>query len=441
MTVDREYCMSSFLTYRTIQDPEYALCRLAAGAALFPAAAGQSACPCATARRWKTSCGAPHSEACKDGKAALALSGGIDSAALARFMPKGSTAYTFRCVVPGMQVTDESPGAARYAEACGLKHKIIDIYWEDFEALTPKLMKRKGMPVHSIEIQIYKAALQAKRDGFERLIFGETADVIYGGLDGLLSKDWLAGDFIERFAFVPAWKVLRDARLVVKPMLAYERDGHIDPHEFISQFFIREVVTSYFNACGCADIEATLPYLGTYLDAPLDYARVRGGENKYLVREMFRRLYPGFVAPKKLPMPRATNEWFRDWKGPTRPEFLPHCTDNMTGDQKWLVYCLEMFLNLLDTNFAGSAGWPGQRRSARSRRTPAPRAGGGCAAFRFGWGGRASAAVFGSASGWRFYDAANVRRFWALSFRGRRGFPFYRSRMSIRGGRTLEKGN
>ena len=295
-------------------------------------------------------------EACKDGKAALALSGGIDSAALARFMPKGSTAYTFRCVVPGMQVTDESPGAARYAEACGLKHKIIDIYWEDFEALTPKLMKRKGMPVHSIEIQIYKAALQAKRDGFERLIFGETADVIYGGLDGLLSKDWLAGDFIERFAFVPAWKVLRDARLVVKPMLAYERDGHIDPHEFISQFFIREVVTSYFNACCCADIEATLPYLGTYLDAPLDYARVRGGENKYLVREMFRRLYPGFVAPKKLPMPRATNEWFKDWKGPTRPEFLPHCTDNMTGDQKWLVYCLEMFLNLLDTNFAGSAG-------------------------------------------------------------------------------------
>ena len=178
-------------------------------------------------------------EACKDGKAALALSGGIDSAALARFMPKGSTAYTFRCVVPGMQVTDESPGAARYAEKCGLDHRIVDIYWEDFEALTPALMKRKGMPVHSIEIQIYKAALQAKRDGFERLIFGETADVIYGGLDGLLSRDWLAGDFIERFAFVPAWKV-RCAGCAAgdRFMLAYERDGHIDPHEF-TQFFIQ----------------------------------------------------------------------------------------------------------------------------------------------------------------------------------------------------------
>ena len=355
MTVDREYCMSSFLTYRTIQDPEYAFADWLP-ARRFSLPPLDKRLPVRDSETLENELRRATQEACKDGKAALALSGGIDSAALARFMPKGSTAYTFRCVVPGMQVTDESPGAARYAEACGLKHKIIDIYWEDFEALTPKLMKRKGMPVHSIEIQIYKAALQAKRDGFERLIFGETADVIYGGLDGLLSKDWLAGDFIERFAFVPAWKVLRDARLVVKPMLAYERDGHIDPHEFISQFFIREVVTSYFNACGCADIEATLPYLGTYLDAPLDYARVRGGENKYLVREMFRRLYPGFVAPKKLPMPRATNEWFKDWKGPTRPDFLPHCTDNMTGDQKWLVYCLEMFLNLLDTNFAGSAG-------------------------------------------------------------------------------------
>ena len=86
---------------------------------------------------------------------------------------------------------------------------------------------------------------------------------------------------------------------------------------------------------------------------PLDYARVRGGESKYLVREVFKSLYPDFVAPPKLPMPRATNEWFKDWKGPVRPEFLPHCTDNMTGDQKWLVYCLDMFLNLLDSGFEG----------------------------------------------------------------------------------------
>ena len=36
----------------------------------------------------------------QDKKIALALSGGIDSAILAKFMPEGSVAYTFKCIVP-----------------------------------------------------------------------------------------------------------------------------------------------------------------------------------------------------------------------------------------------------------------------------------------------------------------------------------------------------
>jgi len=47
-------------------------------------------------------------------------------------------------------------------------------------------------------------------------------------------------------------------------------------------------------------------------------------------------------------MPRPVNEWFADWVGPTRPEFIPHCTDDMTGDQKWMVWCLERYLNIIE---------------------------------------------------------------------------------------------
>ena len=114
------------------------------------------------------------------------MSGGIDSAIIAKYMPKGSTAYTFKCVVPGTEVTDESAQAAKYAKECGLKHKVIEIYWEDFVRFAPELMKHKGAPIHSIEVQIYKAALKAKEEGFERLIFGESSDVSYGGLSCLL---------------------------------------------------------------------------------------------------------------------------------------------------------------------------------------------------------------------------------------------------------------
>ena len=143
MTVDREYCMSSFLTYRIIADMERCF---APGVEPRRFPFPEKRLPVRDSQTLLAELERATREACKDGKAALALSGGIDSAILARFMPKGSTAYTFRCVVPGMQVTDESPAAARFAAECGLKHEIIDIYWEDFEALTPKLMKHKGMP-------------------------------------------------------------------------------------------------------------------------------------------------------------------------------------------------------------------------------------------------------------------------------------------------------
>ena len=67
-------------------------------------------------------------------KAALALSGGIDSAILAKYMPEGSTAYTFKCIVPGKSVVDETTIARKYADACGLNHRIVEVYWDDMES-------------------------------------------------------------------------------------------------------------------------------------------------------------------------------------------------------------------------------------------------------------------------------------------------------------------
>ena len=84
------------------------------------------------------------------------------------------------------------------------------------------------------------------------------------------------------------------------------------------------------------------------MDCPLDYSRIRSGESKYLIREVFKRLYAGMEAPEKIPMPRPVNEWFANWAGPTRPEFIPHCTDNMSGDEKWMIWCAEKYLDLID---------------------------------------------------------------------------------------------
>lgn len=287
-------------------------------------------------------------EATKDGKAAIALSGGIDSAIMAKFMPKGSVAYTFRCVVPGKQVVDESERAALYAKECGLEHRIVDITWEDIISVIDKLILHKGAPIHSIEAQIYIASLKAKEDGFKKFVFGENADIIYGGFDGLLSKDWLVGEFIERYSFVLPYKVMYHPEPDYTPFYKIEKNGYIDPHEFMNIVFRQESLGSYGNACETAGIELVAPCSNTVMAEPLDYMRVRNGESKYIIREAFKELYPGWEIPVKTPMPRATNEWMESWGGPTRKEFIPNCHKGMSGDQKWMIYVLERYLNLME---------------------------------------------------------------------------------------------
>lgn len=290
--------------------------------------------------------------ATKDGKAAIALSGGIDSAILAKMMPKGSTAYTFRCLAPGKVTVDETEIAAKYAKECGLKHKIIDITWEDMEKNAPKLMFYKKTPIHSIEVQIYMGGCKAIDDGYKKIIYGETADVSYGGLSKILARDWRFGEFAERYAYLKPWMVLKNPKVDFSPMLPYlNESGFMNTHDYLATFDILESINSYINACEVAGIEFVAPYMNTYLAEPLDIQRVRAGENKYLIREIFARLYPNWEIPEKLPMPRAVDQWLLDWSGPKRSEFLPNCVELLTGDQKWLCWSLEEFLNIIEEEY------------------------------------------------------------------------------------------
>ena len=286
-------------------------------------------------------------DSCKDGKAALALSGGIDSAILAKLVPKGTKAYTFRCIVPGIEVTDESPRAKHWAEINNLDHEIIDIRWEDIVSATDACMENKGAPIHSIEAQIFIAAKKAASLGKTKFILGENADIIYGGMNGLLEKDWLFSEFVDRYTYVKPYAVLRDPVMPLAPFYEFEKDGHIDGHDFINKYFRQEALGTYTNACETAGIEFAGPYSKTYLAEPLNYERIRSGDTKYVIRELFASLYPNEEVPAKIPMPRPVNEWFSGWEGPKRKEFIPHCTDNMSGDQKWMVWCLERYLNMI----------------------------------------------------------------------------------------------
>src|SRR5699024_9903046 len=128
------------------------------------------------------------------------------------------------------------------------------------------------------------------------------------------------------------YKVLKEWELVTEPFEKHVENGFINTYEFMNDIFRIESTGSYLNACSLAEIDFVAPFAMTYLAKDLDIDRVRVGENKYLIREVFEEIFKNFNVPEKLPMPRPVNEWFKNWKGPTRKEFWPNSTVNMTGN-------------------------------------------------------------------------------------------------------------
>ena len=280
-------------------------------------------------------------------KTAILLSGGIDSAILASYLPEDTIAYTFKCIADG--AIDETAQAKKYCDAYGLKQEIIEMRWSDFEELTPEILEYDGVPFHSIEVQLVKAAKHAKSQGINRIIIGESADLIFGGMDKLLSKDWNFNDFEERYNFINPEDILKDYTSVRDVYEKYRLpNDKIDFLKFMDEIFAIESSTSYMHAFNKEDIDYLDPYSFMKMTEPLDLKRIRNGEPKYLIRELFARRYPDIAIPDKIPMPRATTQWLKDWKGPSRAEFTKGGGGLFSGDQKWLLWCLEKFLDKYD---------------------------------------------------------------------------------------------
>lgn len=278
----------------------------------------------------------------------ILLSGGMDSANLAAYLRPGSHAYTF---VSDTGVFNADVERAKvYCEKFGLVHHLIEITFEDYKQYAPVVMARKCAPVHSIEPQIYKAAMMARKDGVEMILVGESADLIFGGMDKLITPEWTYDAFCRRYTFLEPSLVLThpvDQGALFEPYRQGE-DG-IDVLRFMDDIFSVESSSSYLNAFGAANLPYYDPYARLIMAEPLDMKRVRGGEPKYLVRGLYALKYPELEIPFKIPMPRPVDAIFRDWAGPRRAEFrqdIPMA--ELTGNQKWQLWCAELFLNMFD---------------------------------------------------------------------------------------------
>lgn len=278
----------------------------------------------------------------------ILLSGGMDNANLASYLKPGSHAYTF---VSDTGVFDSDlERAKRYCAKWGLVHHLVDISFNDFKSYNPIVMRHKFAPVSSIEAQIYKAAILAKEDGVQLMIVGESADLIFGGMDKLISPHWTFDSFAKRYTFLDPFMVLTNP---VDQSELYEQyrtgENSIDYMRFMDEVFAVESSSSYLNAFGSAWMPYYDPYAKLVMKEPLDMNRVRNGEPKYLVRGLYAIKYPEFEIPFKLPMPRPVDAIFKDWAGPLRPEFRKDIEiNNLTGNQKWQLWCAEQFLEMIN---------------------------------------------------------------------------------------------
>lgn len=280
-------------------------------------------------------------------KIGIFLSGGMDSSILASYL-EGIDAYTFR-FLGGDYQRDELHRAELFAERNKMILHYVDIDWKTVKDNLYEVMISKGGPVHSIEPQIYQGALQAKADGIDLMIIGDASDYIFGGMDKLLSKDWTFDDFVKRYIYVDPFDVLNDPVSVQYVFERYRNENGINFVEILEKLATQESYGSYDNAFVTAKMKYFDPYEKLKMADPLDLSRIRNGESKYLIRELFKMRYPDISVPEKIPMPRPVDSYFAEWKGPVRSEFKSDIDiSRFDGNQKWLMWCLEQFLNMID---------------------------------------------------------------------------------------------
>ncbi len=346
--VDKSYCMSSFLALRYVED---------ANKQFFDGLSHQVYKQQPISRKVLVSDAHDIDVALRNvfrcishEKLGMLLSGGMDSSILASYMPEGADAYTFR-FLGGKYQNDELKRAEYYANYYHLNLHYVDIDWHTVEKNVDKVMKHKGAPVHSIEPQLYAAAIQAKTDGITMLVIGDAADYVFGGMDGILSKNWSYEEYVKRIIYVNPAEVLKEPYDMNYLFERYRLGkSSLDYLRFYDEIVTDESYASYENAFETAEMVFIDPYELLKMSHPLDLGRIRNGDTKYLIRDLFRMKYPETAVPLKQPMPRPVDEYFKDWEGPTRKEFKNDIDiKDYSGNQKWLLYCLERFLNLNET--------------------------------------------------------------------------------------------
>ena len=343
--VDFEFCISSYLAFRYVA-------RANVGWASdcvprFPDPKEQGQIAVSTSDEIEAHLRSSVAKLVSVGRVGVLLSAGIDSAILAAMLPAGSHAYTIHFEAPGS--LSEWDGAKVFADRLQLKHTRVNVTWEQYLQAIPLLMKAKKSPLHAAEIGLFEASRRAAGDGVETLLVGNGADSTFGGMDKLLARDWTFDEFIDRYTFLEPAKAVRRPISVREIYDPYRRGDGVDVQRFLKEVHGRGIIQMFENAIHAGGCRIAAPFEDLALRVPLDLKRIRAGEPKYLLQSVFRSIYSQAKVPEKIPFARPMHLWLKTWSGPTRAEFVNDLdVMSLSGEQKWILFCLEQFLHGLD---------------------------------------------------------------------------------------------
>ena len=202
-------------------------------------------------------------------KVGILLSGGMDSIILASYLPQNTPAYTIRCLGDG--IIDEASNAKIYADKCRLKHKIVEVSWDDYDKSIDLLMLNKGSPLHPMEPSLFKTASVAKADGVDVLI-GGWGSAKFGEKGRLLEKDWRTID-----EMVKLWRFVDPILILNKPVSTreifeqYSINGIINTYYFFMIFYGTETNRAFLNPIYSVGCDIRNPYQELELNITIDF--------------------------------------------------------------------------------------------------------------------------------------------------------------------------
>ena len=346
MTTLNPFCLSSYLAFRYVADPTQSWKE--GIQPKFPHIPSSHQVEVGNAAEVLTALKSILDNVADPSRVGIFLSGGIDSGILARLLPPGTRAYTIDFLAHDFP--RESHRASLYAKEIGLKLTVIEVTWNDYLRYEKPLMIHKKAPPPPVEVALYKASLQARKDGVDQVIIGNGADSTFGGLDKLLSKDWTFNEFIERYTFVKPETALRDPSNIVHIYEPYRLGkSFIDVQRFLKVVHGLGVVQAFDNAIRLAGLDVLQPYEILRLKGDLDLNRIRRGEPKYILKEVFAYIYPNLKPAPKVAFARPMDVWLKDYQGPTSHYFLDNLAmESFTGEQKYIIRCLDTFIHILE---------------------------------------------------------------------------------------------